>query len=92
MIMLKSKLGAKISVSNKNIINQLFGEDQSRYVVTVSQNNRYNLFSRLEKLEIENYILGKVTPKELKINNNITISMDELTNAYESLIPSIMCN
>jgi phosphoribosylformylglycinamidine synthase len=91
-MLMRSKLGAKIDISDKTIVEELFGEDQSRYIVAVSPNNRDQLISRLKKNKVENHMIGKVLKEELKINNNTIISNSELCEAYENTIPSIMNN
>ena len=87
---MRSKLGATIDISDQTIIEELFGEDQSRYIVAVSPSDKAKLLSRLKKNNVENHMIGKILKQELKINNNIIISDNELYEAYENTIPSIM--
>ena len=89
-MLMRSKLGATIDISDQTIIEELFGEDQSRYIVAVSPSDKAKLLSRLKKNNVENHMIGKILKQELKINNNIIISDNELYEAYENTIPSIM--
>jgi len=89
-MLMRSKLGATIDISDQTIIEELFGEDQSRYIVAVSPSDKAQLLSRLKKNNVENHMIGKILKQELKINNNIIISNSELYEAYENTIPSIM--
>ncbi|MBH20240.1 MAG: phosphoribosylformylglycinamidine synthase II [Rhodobiaceae bacterium] len=89
-MLIRSKLGATIDISDQTIIEELFGEDQSRYIVAVSPSDKAQLLSRLKKNNVENHMIGKILKQELKINNNIIISNSELYEAYENTIPSIM--
>ena len=89
-MLMRSKLGATIDISDQTIIDELFGEDQSRYIVAVSPSDKAQLLSRLKKNNVENHMIGKILKQELKINNNIIISNSELYEAYENTIPSIM--
>ncbi len=69
---------------------KLFGESQSRIIVTVSPENE-DKFEVLCKENFLNYSqLGKVIEDTFEINGFIQTPVSELVEAYESAIPNIM--
>ena len=64
--------------------NILFGEDQSRYVVSVKNSNLKDFVKILEKNQIKFYQIGEVIRENLTINNE-TISISELQKISQSV-------
>ena len=65
---------------------QMFGEDQSRYVITCSAGKAANIMASGNAFEI-----GKVTADPtLKFDGSIAISMSELREAHENWFPKFM--
>ena len=92
MIMMDEK-GATINiVDNNKMIGELFGEDQSRYIITISPELESIFEKKMKKRGVKYELIGCITSSQLKINDNIIISSNEIRDAYESLIPSVMNN
>ena len=92
-LLIKSNIGADINIANNgDILEELFAENQSRYIVSVSSSNQDKMFEILNNASIEYYHLGNITGNELKVNDKIVISLKELTEAFENLIPELMAS
>jgi phosphoribosylformylglycinamidine synthase len=78
------KKGAKVEI-NTNIRNDalLFGETQSRIVVSLPAKNLDSLKEIANKYEAPIQILGKVEGDSLKIDNLINIEVEQLKKAWE---------
>jgi len=89
--MMASTLGASIELPFDVSVGNLFGEAQSRIVVTVESNQVEVLASLCNQYGVAITVLGKVTvDATLTINDIINISADEAREMYEGVIPSIM--
>jgi len=77
--------GAKIKINNTNIRNDalLFGETQSRIVVSFPEKNLDSLKEICNKYEAPIQILGKVEGNSLEIDNLIDIKVEQLKKAWE---------
>ena len=83
-----SGLGAKLSALTHE---QLFGEDQARYVVTVPASGAAALVAEAAKAGIPAEQLGIVTAEAtLKIDGGPSISVAELRSAHEGWFPAFM--
>ena len=92
-LLIKSNIGADINIANNgDILEELFAENQSRYIVSVSSSNQDKMFEILNNASIEYYRLGNITGNELKVDDKIVISLKELTEAFENLIPELMAS
>ena len=92
MIMMDDR-GATINiVDNNKMIGELFGEDQSRYIITIAPELESVFEKKMKKRGVKYELIGCITSSQLKINDSIIISSNEIRDAYESLIPSIMNN
>lgn len=90
-LLIKSNIGADINIANNgDILEELFAENQSRYIISVSSSNQDKMFEILSNASIEYHYLGNITGNELKVNDKIVISLRELTEAFENLIPELM--
>ena len=70
------------SISKENLIPTLFGECNSRIVISANQNNKINIEKELKESNIPFLWIGKVTEKNLKINDQININLTELNNKW----------
>jgi phosphoribosylformylglycinamidine synthase subunit PurL len=68
----------------------LFGESQSRVVVSVSPDNEAAFAELLAQTETEFTFLGEVGGKELVIDGRSYGLLDEVINWYEGVIPAMM--
>ena len=70
---------------------QLFGEDQARYVVTTSPNNAAVLLAEAAKVGVAVVQVGTVTSEAtLKITSGPSISVADLRSAHEGWFPAYM--
>lgn len=88
-----NSLGAEIDLSSirKDGLRKdalLFGETLSRVIVSVKPENEAVLKEKCEKAGVPAYRLGEVKGTTLKINDDISISVDEMNAIYEEAIPS----
>lgn len=87
--MCSNKLGCKLDISSisKNNIDDnsiLFGEDQSRYIISINDFN-YKEFNKIaEKLKINFYNIGEVVPNNIEFKSNL-ISVNELQKISQSV-------
>lgn len=89
--MLASTLGAAIELPFEITVGNLFGEAQSRIIVTSHVNQVDDLRLLCNEYGVESHILGKVTSHPaLSINASITLSSEEARSLYEGTLPSIM--
>lgn len=92
-MIMRDNLGATIDmIDDDTMMGQLFGEDQSRYIITISPQYENIFKGKMKKLGIKYELIGRITSSQLKINDSIIISNGELRDSYEGLIPSIMNN
>ncbi len=70
------------SISKENLIPTLFGECNSRIVISANQNNKINIEKELKESNIPFLWIGEVTEKNLKINDQININLTELNNKW----------
>ncbi len=92
-LIIKDEIGATLNkIAEDQLIRQLFGEDQSRYIITIKPRFVSAFENKIKKNGIDYELIGNITSSQLKINDGIIISNSELKNSYESLIPSIMSN
>ncbi len=92
-MIMRDNLGATIDmIDDDTMMGQLFGEDQSRYIITISPQYENTFKGKMKKLGIKYELIGRITSSQLKINDSIIISNGELRDSYEGLIPSIMNN
>ena len=76
--------GATINiVDNNKMIGELFGEDQSRYIITISPELESIFEKKMKKRGVKYELIGCITSSQLKINDNISCS---LANVISSLL------
>ena len=74
------EMGANIKISqNKiNLHEYLFGEDQSRYIIEVKEENKDKVSNMLKENSIYFDIIGKTQKENIEINNKLSIKVVEL--------------
>ncbi|MES2676924.1 MAG: AIR synthase related protein [Pseudomonadota bacterium] len=89
--MSSEKLGVKIAdeflKTNADANALLFGEDQARYIISLSAAKADFLLHLVQDLGIELFRIGEVSEAEIKIAND-KISVQELQNLNEAVFPS----
>ena len=92
VIMSDSNLGAEINVVRKlEDVELLFGECPSVIVVTLNQDNLYNLVKIAKSHDIHTQTIGKVTDNNhLIINDLISLSKDNLKDCYYNALKEKM--
>jgi len=82
---LGGKIGAEIELESNQIRNDalLFGETQSRIIVSLNEKKLSSLQEIAHKYEVPLQVLGRVKGDFLKINNLINIEVEKLRKAWE---------
>lgn len=68
----------------------LFGEAQSRVVISVKPENKNAVLEIFEKAGVPVKEIGQVTAKDIKIDNQAFSSIDHFANIYNSSIEKVM--
>ena len=88
---LQSSYGAIVDLPFELSAGHLFGEAQSRIVITAKQNNVDALQSICNEFDVPLTKIGVVSAEAtLSINNSIILSTEEMKSLYEGTLPSIM--
>ncbi|WP_208435876.1 phosphoribosylformylglycinamidine synthase subunit PurL [Bartonella phoceensis] len=83
--------GIKAKLSNKVPHHaELFGEDQARYLLSIKPHTLNHLKELAQESAISVTELGRVEGNSLNIEGILTLSVDKLTQAYESWFPQFM--
>lgn len=85
-----SGIGATIDQPADNAIAALYGEDQGRYVVTVSKADAAAISAAAEAAGVSVAPLGMTGGQSLKLGNARAISVEDLKTAHESWFPTYM--
>jgi len=82
------EIGAKVHVSSGSLSNEalLFGESQSRVVISVDPKNLKNTEKLIESFQFPYQVIGKVGGKRLEINELIKTPLEVLSNTWRSSI------
>ena len=89
----ESKLGASIDLVAKDLRIDclLFGESQSRIVVSSSADDKQRIMDIAQRHKIQAVVIGKVTKEEkLVINEWIEANVSDLKNIYDNAIESCL--
>ena len=83
---ISGNIGAKIKIPLENIDanKYLFGEDQSRYLIEISRKNKVEVCGILEKNNIYYEIIGKTQEKNLDLNREFSIKIEDLNKLNSS--------
>ncbi|MDH4222906.1 MAG: AIR synthase related protein, partial [candidate division Zixibacteria bacterium] len=86
-----SSLGAEIKL-NDNLRTDalLFGETQSRIILSLEEDNLAELEKIIKKNNVDFVVLGKVGGKNLKINEWIDLSVDAIKERFYNAIPAVV--
>ena len=78
---ISGKIGANIKVPRNNISlhEYLFGEDQSRYLIEINEENNVEVSKILERNNIYYEIIGKTQKNSLYLNNEFNIKLNDLS-------------
>ena len=78
---ISGKIGANIKVPRNNISlhEYLFGEDQSRYLIEINEENNVEVSKILQKNNIYYEIIGKTQKDSLYLNNEFNIKLNDLS-------------
>lgn len=88
---INSGIGADIALPDgATPIAAFFGEDQARYLVTLTADDAQALFQNAEERGLSAAQIGFTGGKELKLGQSRAISIDELRDSHESWFPGFM--
>jgi phosphoribosylformylglycinamidine synthase II len=89
---ISGKTGAKINIdlNEKSLLENLYNEQQSRVVVSAGKENLIAIKEKCEKSLIACKEIGLVGGESLNINNELNISIDEISKLYDNTIETIM--
>ncbi len=85
MAMLSGSLGALIKFDNPTL-DQLFGESQSRIIVTIPKENESKLVNVLKEHNVEFFEIGEVQPNKIEFKDTFSIDVSEAKNIYYSAL------
>ncbi|MEQ8656316.1 MAG: phosphoribosylformylglycinamidine synthase subunit PurL [Hyphomicrobiales bacterium] len=88
-MVLASNIGAIIDAAD-DAIPAFFGEDQARYLLTVSNDDASEVLIRAKALGISAAQIGFTGGKELKLGQSRAISINDLRTAHEGWLPNFM--
>jgi len=84
-------LGAEVKIPIKTRTDfSLFSESQSRIVVSVSPDNKECFESKLKEFNQSFTYLGKAGGESFKINDEIDLDINKISDLYYNTIPNIM--
>lgn len=87
----KNKIGAQVSLdSDIRPDSLLFGETQSRAIISARPENEGKIIGLAEKFNIPLKKIGIAGGLNLKINDQINLPIEELSKIYEDAIPKLM--
>ncbi len=89
-ILSNNNIGAEIILPWDLSASSLFGESQSRVIVSLPQSNESKFEEICKKENVSFFKIGKTQKEKFTINNTISYNVEELRNIYENAIPSIM--
>jgi phosphoribosylformylglycinamidine synthase len=83
---ISGKIGAKIKIPHDKINSHeyLFGEDQSRYIIEVSEKSKDEVANILEKNSVYYEIIGKTQKESLILDNEINMKLSDLKDLHSS--------
>jgi phosphoribosylformylglycinamidine synthase II len=84
-------IGAQVTLNDKFRPDALlFGETQSRIIVSCSPKNKMKILNIAKKHNIPYQVLGKVGGKNLKISSHINSPVEKLYDAWKHALPRLM--
>ena len=88
--MLSETLGCVVDLGSKPNAGILFGESQSRIIVSLPEAKMQQLEDICRKFSVKMKKIGNVQPEVFEIKDYISASVKELSDIYENAIPNIM--
>ncbi|MBX3043984.1 MAG: phosphoribosylformylglycinamidine synthase subunit PurL [Candidatus Kapabacteria bacterium] len=82
-------IGCTVNLSDLTV-GRIFGESQSRVVVTLDKSNQVELSKICEANNVPVEIIGQVGGEFVSIEGYTKLSLDEIKNLYENAIPNLM--
>ena len=82
--------GVILDLPAENLHAQLFGEDQTRYIITASPMDAHGIIGKAEDLGIPVPRIGTVSGDRLNILGSVSISIEELRTSHEGWFPAFM--
>lgn len=86
----KGNVGAQVKVSGEHLHAILFGEDQSRYIVTVAEDKLAAFLEDAIDAGISTEEIGKTGGDTLVLGDKISVSVEKLNSAFEGWFPHYM--
>ena len=87
----ENPVGAEVNIPIKSRLDfTLFSESQSRVIVSVSSSNKEEFEKVVSEHSTPITLIGKTTEKDLKINDEIAISLEKLIDIYYNTISKKM--
>jgi len=83
-----AKIGVEANIANTAQV--LFGESQSRIVISFNPNKLDEVKEILTKHNVNHFELGKTKKDTFKLNDTINISISDIKDLYENAIPNLM--
>lgn len=84
----EKQLGARIDLKNSEGLRQdflLFGEDQSRIVVTTESENVSKLIDIAKKHNVNAEVVGVVGGRKFEVSGEVAVELEELIRAHDSI-------
>jgi len=74
------EIGINIEIPNNNIVTHqyLFGEDQSRYIIEISEKNKNEVYNILKENSVYYETIGKTIKENIIVKNEFNININEL--------------
>ena len=74
------EIGINIEIPNNNIVTHqyLFGEDQSRYIIEISEKNKREVYNILKENSVYYETIGKTIKENIIVKNEFNININEL--------------
>lgn len=86
LLSIQEEIGIRLSLpKNLNATQLLFGEDQSRYIIAMSELNIETVIKQAKSKKLHLYALGRVSGKNFNIEKICNIAIDKLKYAYYNL-------
>jgi phosphoribosylformylglycinamidine synthase len=83
-------IGASISLATENLAGSLFGEDQSRYIITCKEEQVSDILDEAKKAGVMATKIGKTGGNELVLNEKHSVAVKDLLTTNESILPNLM--
>lgn len=87
---ISKKLGAEIKFEGELSPAKIFGESQSRVIVSLNKDRLGKLEETCKANNVEFYQIGKVVKDTFSIDSVLNTTVNELDRVYESVIPDLV--